>query len=492
MHEKCTSHKCERHSIATHHRAGCRCKLWALPVLQHAERRMVTAGCKAMIEPNWMRFFRKYIRALTKHGFTILLYQMSLNNSSVPHLAEQEHTRFAEIHESTNGLLPYPKHQNQLRQLCLSPSGGVAPESGDKNQDDKHLQSYQKQTTFKGLNKQVCKSSDYIDDSKTLGDLWRSWRSSLLSKYWWKKHFKVKTTIHIEIKRVSLESPWICFQSLSLLKDMQFSSLNPSCSYIEPFFKWFSKAFCASPAMRPTFPASVNPRRAKRWKQRAARSKRNSQAIQLEVGSRSASISPVRGSQAVLFSLIFLWMDESSLPQCRGDVFICFPCCFSELCYQKLRQTCCGTWQKCLTFWRWYCLLQAFAIWTAVPTTQEMPATSTQPVMIAIHLSRCISPDGVGSRIFSVRWWRVSEDQTCQGKFGQVTISKLGNQSDQSHLQPKTNRRTAFVLRLLVSPGHPSFFFSVVAQGLSESVASNEKTWRKPENETKFEIQQSQ
>lgn len=70
--------------------------------------------------------------------------------------------------------------------------------------------------------------------------------------------------------------------------------------------------------------------------------------------------------------------------------------------------------------------------------------------------------------------------------------SKLGNQSDQSHLQRKTNRRTAFVLRLLASPGHPSFFFSVVAQGLSESVALNEKTWRKPENETKFEIQQSQ
>ena len=177
-------------------------------------------------------------------------------------------------------------------------------------------------------NKSANQSNYIIDDSKTLGDWWRSWRSSLLSKYWCKKHFNVKTAIHIEIKRVSLESLWICFQSLSLLKDMQFSSLNRFCSYIEPFFKWFSKAFCASPAMRPTFPASVNPRRAKRWKQRAARSKRNSQAIQLEVGSRSASISPVRGSQAVLFSLIFLWMDESSLPQRRGDVFNIFSMLF--------------------------------------------------------------------------------------------------------------------------------------------------------------------
>ncbi len=101
----------------------------------------------------------EYIQALAKHGITILLYQMSLNNCSVPHLAEQEHTRFAEIHESTNGLLPYPKRQNQLRQLCLSPSDGVAPASGCGQKPGwQAITSLQKKTTFKRINKQVCKS----------------------------------------------------------------------------------------------------------------------------------------------------------------------------------------------------------------------------------------------------------------------------------------------------------------------------------------------
>lgn len=94
---------------------------------------------------------------------------MLLNNSSVPHLAEQEHTRFAEIHESTNVLLPYPKHQNQLRQLCLSPSDGVAPESVDKNRMTGTCK-LAKKLPSKGSTNKSANQSDYIDDSKTLGD----------------------------------------------------------------------------------------------------------------------------------------------------------------------------------------------------------------------------------------------------------------------------------------------------------------------------------